>query len=398
MGKNRFHFDIKTNSYLREIPIHLDNKEIIIYIRIPKECWCRKTSCAVNQWIRRAKQNNYKNIDSNSFRWGDIKINSQESTSSNNLPSIPSIDCYSATSLPLRHPSGNPGSPFSPPTRGRSGVEPPADGWSNHIIDDIEDKYLLNEGENNHPPKTDISIAETNIIINKQKYKCDKCKKIYYTRSGLSRHRDNCIIEDGTIIITQNQSSPSINGGTNIIINNNINNIQIRNYGDENPKWLTSNLLYNAVRDIKRAVPKLMQKRHFNDDFPENKNLRINTKRDMNRLLQVFENGRWRLKDRKQTFYRVIVDIYDILSEALRDDNNEEEEDTGYLENTTLNEQVKKTRRSHKFLQEIEKIRPIWEEFEEKIKSEDNTIMDDLWNDLKILLMDRHLAIEQGFE
>lgn len=366
MGKNRFHFDIKTNSYLREIPIHLDNKEIIIYIRIPKECWCRKTSCAVNQWIRRAKQNNYKNIDSNSFRWGDIKINPQESTSSNNLPSIssiPSIDCN-----------------------------------SNHIIDDIEDKYLLNEGENNHPPKTDICIAETNIIINKQKYKCDKCKKIYYTRSGLSRHRDNCIIEDGTIIITQNQSSPSINGGTNIIINNNINNIQIRNYGDENPKWLTSNLLYNAVRDIKRAVPKLMQKRHFNDDFPENKNLRINTKRDMNRLLQVFENGRWRLKDRKQTFYRVIVDIYDILSEALRDDNNDEEDDTGYLENTTLNEQVKKTRRSHKFLQEIEKIRPIWEEFEEKIKSEDNTIMDDLWNDLKILLMDRHLAIEQGFE
>jgi hypothetical protein len=47
---------------------------------------------------------------------------------------IDSSNNYSEPSVPLRHPSGNPGSPFSPPTRGRSGVEPPADGLSNIII------------------------------------------------------------------------------------------------------------------------------------------------------------------------------------------------------------------------------------------------------------------------
>jgi hypothetical protein len=56
---------------------------------------------------------------------------------------IDSSNNYSEPSVPLRHPSGNPGSPFSPPTRGRSGVEPPADGWFSLIISDNSRMFLV---------------------------------------------------------------------------------------------------------------------------------------------------------------------------------------------------------------------------------------------------------------
>jgi len=315
MGKTRFHFDTDKRLYIREMPL---NDVCFLTIKIPVEGWSRKTSCAVNQWIRRNKNVPPDDILLDSFRWGEATITKAS---------------YS-------------------------------------------------------------SIIHNTDTPTSKGYQCEGCKKMYKTRSGLSRHKNNCEIEIDTNLIP---IPIPIQGTTqNIVINN---NIQIRNYGEENPKWLSPNILYSVMKNIKKAIPQLMEKKHFNDEFPENKNLRINTKRDMDRMLQVFENGRWRVKDSKQTFYRVIVDIYDILSEALTDDEDDEDnkEDTG-ISGDTISEEVRKTKKSVRFLKKVEKIRPIWEEFEEKFNSSDKSIMDDLWNDLKVLLMDRHLAIEQGFE
>lgn len=318
MGKTRFHFDTAKRLYIRDIPL---TDICILTIKIPIEGWSRKTSCAVNQWIRRNKNVPPDDILLDSFRWGEVSI----TKSSSNTIQI-------------------------------------ADGSQSQIL---------------------------------KGYQCEGCKKMYKTRSGLSRHKENCEVEiDSTLIPIPIQGTTQ-----NIVINN---NIQIRNYGEENPKWLNSNILYSVMKNIKKAIPQLMEQKHFNDDFPENKNLRINTRRDMDRMLQVFENGRWRVKDSKQTFYRVIVDIYDILSEALTDDADDDDEsvkkEESNISNDTINEEVRKAKKSDRFLKKVEKIRPIWEEFEEKFNSSDKSIMDDLWNDLKVLLMDRHLAIEQGFE
>lgn len=323
MGKTRFHFDTTKRLYIREIPL---SEICMLTIKIPVEGWSRKTSCAVNQWIRRNKNVPPDDIILDSFRWGEVTITK---SSSNIIHSII---------------QSSEGTPIPPILKG---------------------------------------------------YQCERCKKMYKTRSGLSRHKDNCEVDiESTLIPIPIQGTTQ-----NIVINN---NIQIRNYGEENPKWLNSNILYSVMKNIKKAIPQLMEKKHFNDEFPENKNLRINTKRDMDRMLQVFENGRWRVKDSKQTFYRVIVDIYDILSEALTDDDDDEEEsdtkEDSSVSDNIISEEVRKAKKSDRFLKKVEKIRPIWEEFEEKFNSSDKSIMDDLWNDLKVLLMDRHLAIEQGFE
>jgi hypothetical protein len=185
--------------------------------------------------------------------------------------------------------------------------------------------------------------------------------------------------ESGNIINIREQNN------NNIIIQN---NIQIRDFGNENPAWLTSNLLHLVMNNVEKAIPHLMAKKHFNDEFPENKNLRLSNVRDINKRLQIYHGGRWAIRDSKQTFYQVLVDIYDILSDALSSDDDDD----------TIVDEIRSFRESERFIRKIGRIRPIWERFRQKIQSDDKEVMNDLWEDLKTMLLDRQLAIEQGFE
>lgn len=226
---------------------------------------------------------------------------------------------------------------------------------------------------------------------------CEFCNEPCSSFKMKCRHMEKCrppIIEHTTTTPPQEPqfTIPIVNqqvAQQNVYIQN---NIQIRGLGDENPNWLTSKLLYQVIGDIGKAIPRLMEKKHFNDDFPENKNLKVFNPRDINKRLQVFENGRWHIKDSKQTFYRVLVDIYDVLSDALSSVNEENEEDK------ELSEDMKNLRRSERFLKKVQKIRPIWEDFVKRYQDEDKLLMEEYWEDLKTLLLDRQIAIEQGFD
>lgn len=228
---------------------------------------------------------------------------------------------------------------------------------------------------------------------------CEKCNKILKTFKNKCLHMEKCSYKKGELVKTE-EEDPETNPRTierNITNTNNNNqvyniqnNIQIRNYGNENPKWLTTTLLHQVMDNVQKAIPTLMEKKHFNDDFPENKNLKISSTRDINKRLKIFTNGRWRVRDSKQTFYKVLLDIYDIMSDALTDDIDEEDED--------IPGEIKTFQQSERFLRKIERIRPIWREFQDKVDDHNPQIMNDLWEDLKTLLLDRQLGIEQGFD
>ena len=242
---------------------------------------------------------------------------------------------------------------------------------------------------------------------------CDKCNRKFKSNQGYTRHHEKC--KSINIVIrhdsetspkSDNQQPPAAQSITaqNVTIQNNTyniqNNIVIRDIGKENPKWLTSKLLYQIMNDIPKAIPRLMERKHFNDAFPENKNIRVDTRRDINRRLQVFEDGRWRIRDSKQTFYRVLVDIYDILCDALEGDGEGDgESGSGTItdeDERYTKEEILKLRKSQRFLNKLKNIQPIWEEF--KDKTQDESCRNELWEDLKTLLLDRQMAIEQGFD
>lgn len=226
---------------------------------------------------------------------------------------------------------------------------------------------------------------------------CSYCKKTFKYKSGFSKHKKQCKETVTNQIISVDD--------TNTISDT------PRTFGKENPRWLTSELLYGVLNNIPTAIPRMMRVKHFNDKFPENRNLRIDTKRNLDSRLQVFEEGRWMIKGSKQTFYKVLINICDILSDALEEDEkdgvpmdirvptdseNTDTDSDSENEERHIGREIRRLRNSSRFLQKINRIRPLWERFREQIREPTQRV--DLWEDLKTLLLDRQLAIEQGFE
>ena len=212
---------------------------------------------------------------------------------------------------------------------------------------------------------------------------CTYCKKTFKSKSGFSRHRKVCkealAAQNEVVIIGEDPRKTT------------------RPFGSENPKWLTSELLYGVLSNIQHAIPVMMRNKHFNDKFPENQNLRIDNHTDIDSRMQVFEEGRWMVKGSRQTFYKVLVSICDILSEALEEEeqdmeriDDDEQDDGGHIDR-----EIRRLRTSERFVHKINQIRPLWDTLREKITDPEQRV--DLWEDLKTLLLDRQLAVSQGF-
>jgi hypothetical protein len=77
--------------------------------------------------------------------------------------------------------------------------------------------------------------------------------------------------------------------------NNTINNtIHINNYGEENLEMLTDEFKEKCVTRPFYAILEIIKKIHFNDDYPENKNMRLVNKRD--NKIQVLDDGKWKYR------------------------------------------------------------------------------------------------------
>ena len=99
------------------------------------------------------------------------------------------------------------------------------------------------------------------------------------------------------------------NNNNNRTINN---NIIIRNFGNENISYLTNNffkkLLYGGPFI---SIPRIVKRIHFNEKHPENMNLKIKDKD--NPFISVFEENKWKQKDRKNTIKEIVNDKFELI-------------------------------------------------------------------------------------
>ena len=313
-------------------------------------------------------------------------------------------------------------------------IEP--DKWSNKVSQAVTYWIrMMKQGKCSKFKHGKIIKLEKKIQDVSCSYKCNLCDKHYKSKGGYYKHIKKCGVvndiksndkieeteetretdvqkTDNTEPIVniretypQSQSSmPStvISGNHN---NNsqqfNIVNINVRSLGGENPKWITSNLLYEAVSNIPSSIPMLMEKKHFNDKFPENKNLRLNNRRDINHRMQVFEDGKWTIQNTKKIFDRVICDIVDILMDGIENtdiynnNSNTTDEEKEYVK-TQYNELCQ----NKKYINKYEKIQHIWEEFQESMEEnvQDKEERIELFEEFKTMLLNRQLLSEQGYE
>jgi hypothetical protein len=367
-----FRYNVESGWYEKRVNIR--GKEYILQVNQDK--WNETTSKSISRWLHTVKTNKEMSIE---FRWGRI--------------------CDPQTLSPIGNETFN---------QSFTIIKEPAE----------------SQAQTDNRIKTRERSKGTEGVI----WGCAGCGRSYESRSGLWKHENTCEafnkwLTEPKIEITSNNLENTIHTATtattetnshtshstimkgptgptgptqinNIQNNQNITNqtihINIRDFGNENPNWLTANTLYKVIGNVNRAIPMLMQKKHFNEEFPENMNLRVNTKGDVNQRLQVREGGKWRIRDSKQTFYKVVIDMYEILSEALSDEPEDSTEDE------TIHPELIKVKKSSKFMDKVDKIRPLWEGFKTKMDElHDPELMTELWEDLKTFLLDRKLCIEQ---
>ena len=108
---------------------------------------------------------------------------------------------------------------------------------------------------------------------------------------------------------TANKSSQhSIsNNHHNTNSNNTIHNtININNYGEENTKYITKQFIVDLLKNKPfKAIPELIKHTHFNDEHPENQNIKITNKKEP--YVKIMKDNKWELHDRKNT----ITDLID---------------------------------------------------------------------------------------
>jgi len=215
-------------------------------------------------------------------------------------------------------------------------------------IEDIKKHYnleikKLNPNEpkmNKFEPKMNPNEPKM-TPINYNKYECIYCNKCYSTNSHMRRHEKTCKVKkdnekkdneikelkemvekllvnsDGNTI-TNNNTNNNSNNNTNS--NNTIHNtININNYGEEDTKYITSDYILNLLKfKPAKAIPELIKHTHFNDEYPENQNIKITNKKGPH--IKIMKNNKWELQNKEET----ITDLIDRQQLHL---NNEEMEE-----------------------------------------------------------------------
>ena len=89
--------------------------------------------------------------------------------------------------------------------------------------------------------------------------------------------------------------------------NNNINNIKhiiMKNYGNEDLKHLRSKDFANLLNGIYSAVPKLIEKIHFDPEHPENQNIKYTNQKSP--YLKIIKGSKWQFVGKKEELLDLI--------------------------------------------------------------------------------------------
>jgi hypothetical protein len=132
------------------------------------------------------------------------------------------------------------------------------------------------------------NIKQKNIYI----LTCPKCMKTFSSSGNKTKHIKNNNCKAKSIIHTFNEDvkhSLYINGNNNN--NTTINNI-INNYGSERTDYITvDDMVKIFLHSGDNVVPKYIEFKHFNKNFPENHNIKY----EKNNSCLIKHNGEWKI-------------------------------------------------------------------------------------------------------
>ena len=222
---------------------------------------------------------------------------------------------------------------------------------------------------------------------------CEYCLRTYSKNSNLTKHLKVCkkkkqqeLLQNTELaqikkeleelksynkIQTQNNNSHNTTNNTNNTTNNNNNNtdnstnfnnniqININNYGDENKDYISRDYLIELLKKPFQAIPELIKFIHFNDEHPENQNIKLPNKKQP--YVKIRKNNKWELADRKET-------INDLIDQKHSELNN--------TDFSLINDETFKKN-------ELNRI----ERFNEKYMSDDKEFVNQLYKDTELVII-----------
>ena len=159
---------------------------------------------------------------------------------------------------------------------------------------------------------------------------CEKCHKIYQTRSALSMHRNRC---DGTHVsevqLMGSVSTPSVTNVTQNVhitvnqinvagdINNNTinNNVIVNNFDKENKEYIAMDFVRQCLNQGCHGISPMIDKIYFDPEHPENHNVLLESFK--NRLVKVMQENKWQLASLVNTVDSMITKASNFILTAL---------------------------------------------------------------------------------
>ena len=222
----------------------------------------------------------------------------------------------------------------------------------------IKNEPKMNPNEpkmNPNEPKMNPNDSQLIISEPKMNYKCKYCNKYYSTNSHMNRHMKKCIkkTKNETVFLTTDESNDNgaklseyikvmekeneliekenklikkekkamrkeieklIDKVGNNTLNNTQNiqqNIYINNYGSENLDYLTPGYLTGLLKIPFGSTLKLLKDIHFNQNHPENHNVKIPNRKEKYAL--VYKDGDWKLRRKKDVISNMVDMSYNIV-------------------------------------------------------------------------------------
>ena len=182
-----------------------------------------------------------------------------------------------------------------------------SDSLQRHLNENCKEKklkeFIIEQGKNDDSEIQNQQYKELLNIIEKE-------------REDHKEQMDKMIERVGTTTINN-----QLNHTNNLSY---VNNIELNNYGNENLSMLTDKFMKTMISFPYTAIPKMIKKIHFNDKYPENRNIRMINKKDGK--LQILKKNKWTYVDKKDQMLQLIDDKNCIL-DAYYEENREEFEE-----------------------------------------------------------------------
>lgn len=203
--------------------------------------------------------------------------------------------------------------------------------------------------EAKHSMQTYSELMEIDFPKVNKPYKCAHCDKTFTQQSNRSRHQANCIHNKENEVYNENvaanpQDVATLNGmlieelkdlrqeikelrkekqvtSTSIVNNTQniyINNLQINNFGSESYNHITDEFIKNCLMNKITGAKNLIERIHFSDEAPLNKNIRLKSLK--NNMVEVKKDEKWVAKDSNEALDTMITKGCSIMNKCYFND------------------------------------------------------------------------------